>query len=340
MTNLNIDLSRYIDPLKEKLANGADILKEKLAPLIEKLEPLTERLEDLPYYPYSVIGIIAVILLLLIVMVVARKHSSSPKSPKKAKGKPNQPKRPRAYVTGTAVGLSSHEEYDHRHTSTTGYGGSPPVTVPTMTAPMASVSATPIYAAATPLITAPTLTAPVPATAAPIVTAAVTVTPAPAVTAQVAATPAPTVAIPTVTAPEPLGVIDPELKQAIKTCQEKFQATYMEMYIELGLTSSFDRFRTEVGTRLKDGKEAHHAISELKMTPEGVALVQMAVVAGNMLQSGECHTGKGQLDVHGRELLAVYRYALNTMQTKGLASLGDVKSKLDFMEKRIGELGG
>ena len=112
----------------------------------------------------------------------------------------------------------------------------------------------------------------------------------------------------------------------------------MEMYIELGLATNFEQFRMGVGNRFKS-KETYHAVSELKMEPEGVVLVQMAIVAGNTLQSGASHVGKGQLDVHGREIFAVYRYVLNTMLEKGLASQADVLNKIDSMEKTIQELG-
>jgi hypothetical protein len=112
------------------------------------------------------------------------------------------------------------------------------------------------------------------------------------------------------------------------------------MYIGLGLMSDFERLRTEVGNRIKDGKETYHAMSELKMTPEGVILMQMASVAGSILQSGTHHVGKGLLGIHGQELLTVYRYALNTMLTKGFASQADVQGKLSFMEQKVQELGG
>jgi len=112
----------------------------------------------------------------------------------------------------------------------------------------------------------------------------------------------------------------------------------MDMYIELGLATDFEQFRMWVANRFKS-KETYHAVSDLKMEPEGVVLLQMAIAAGNTLQSGASHTGKGQLDVHGRELFAVYRYALNTMLEKGLASQADVLNKINLMEKTIQELG-
>jgi len=148
------------------------------------------------------------------------------------------------------------------------------------------------------------------------------------------------VVVPTAAPEPPKPVVDPVLlEQAVKLCQEKFQETYIEMYIGLGLMSDFEGLRTEVGNRLKDGKEAYHAISELKMTPEGVILMHMASVAGNILQSGEHHVGKGLLGIHGQELLSVYRYALNAMQERGFASQADVQSKLDYIELKVRELG-
>ena len=273
---MSINLSQYLDPVKEKLAPLIEKLEPWLELLKEKLTPLMERLEVLPYYPYSVIGAAVVILLLLIV-----RGRLSPK-------KRSPANRSKGAVTGVAVGLASHEEY---------HGNAPVDNANVMTAPFPTATST------APMATAPMATAP------------------------------------TATAPEPYGsVADQTHDQVFKACQERFQAIYMDMYIELGLASDFEQFRTEVRNRLKS-KETYHAVSELKMDPEGVVLVQMAIVAGNTLQSGASHVGKGQLDVHGRELFAVYRHALNTMLEKSLASQDDVRNKIDFMEKALQELG-
>lgn len=148
------------------------------------------------------------------------------------------------------------------------------------------------------------------------------------------------VVLPTAPVEPPKPPVDPAvLASAVKACQEKFQEMYIEMYIGLGLMSDFERMRTEVNRRIEDGKEIYHSISELKMTPEGVVLMQMASVAGNILQSGEQHIGKGLLGIHGQELFSVYRYALNTMQEKGYATQAETQSKLDFMDQKVRELG-
>jgi len=310
MTNLNIDFLHYWDLLKEKLTLWWGLLKEKLTPwwdlfverltpwwdllvekltpwwdlFVEKLAPLMEKLEsfveNLPYYPHSVMWIAAAISLLLAALLISRRRSR------------RKSKRPKATVTGVAVGLSSHEEFNCENAPIGNAGGST-VTTPTST---------------TPTVTASTIVAPEP----------------------------PGIAAPGVTYPS---VADPAFEQAVKDCQEEFQEIYMEMYIELGFTSDFEQFRTDVVRRLKEGKETYHAISEFKMTPEAVVLVQMASVAGNILQSGGRHAGKGQLDIHGQELHRVYCYALNTMQEKGFASSADVQNKVDFMEKMVQELG-
>jgi hypothetical protein len=146
------------------------------------------------------------------------------------------------------------------------------------------------------------------------------------------------VVFPVTPAPKPL--IDPAaMEAAVKACQEKFQETYIEMYLGLGLMSDFEALRAEMGRRIADGKETYHAISELRFTPEGVVLMQMASVAGNLLQSGEHHIGPGLLGIYGQELFSIYRYALTTMQEKGFSSLAETQSKLDFMEQKIRELG-
>ena len=134
--------------------------------------------------------------------------------------------------------------------------------------------------------------------------------------------------------------VDPAiLEAAVKACQEKFQEMYIEMYIGLGLMSDFEKMRTEVSKRIAVGEDTYHAMTELKMTPEGVVLMQWASVSGNILQSGEQHIGKGLLGIHGQELYSVYRYALNTMQEKGLATQAETQAKLDFMDRKIKELG-
>jgi hypothetical protein len=134
--------------------------------------------------------------------------------------------------------------------------------------------------------------------------------------------------------------VDPAvIEAAVKNCQQKFQEMYIDMYLGLGLMSDFERMRTEVSQRLADGKETYHAISELKMTPEAVVLMQMVSVSGSLLQSGEQHIGKGLLGIHGQELFSVYRYALTTMQEKGFATQAETQSKFDFIERKIQELG-
>jgi hypothetical protein len=113
----------------------------------------------------------------------------------------------------------------------------------------------------------------------------------------------------------------------------------MELYIEFGLTSDFNQFREEITRRLKQDRDTHRAISELNMTPKAIALAQMASVAAGFLQSGEHHTGKGQLNAHGQELLKVHHYALNMMLEGGFTNKTDVQSKMDYIEKKVRELG-
>ena len=148
------------------------------------------------------------------------------------------------------------------------------------------------------------------------------------------------VVLPNAPAAPPKPPVDPVLMEAaVKACQDIFQEIYIEMYLGLGLMSDFENMRAELARRIADGKETYHAIDELKMTPDGVVLMQMASVAGNILQSGEQHVGRGLLGIHGQELFSVYRYALNTMQEKGYATLSETQSKLDFMDRKIQELG-
>jgi hypothetical protein len=140
--------------------------------------------------------------------------------------------------------------------------------------------------------------------------------------------------------PPPKPPVDPAaIEAAVKLCQETFQEMYIDMYLGLGLMSDFERMRTEVSQRLADGKETYHSMSELKMTPEAVVLMQMASVSGSLLQSGEQHIGKGLLGIHGQELFSVYRYSLTTMQEKGFATQAETQSKLDFIDRKIQELG-
>jgi hypothetical protein len=147
-------------------------------------------------------------------------------------------------------------------------------------------------------------------------------------------------AFPPKPAEPPAPPVDPAaIEAAIKLCQEKFQEMYIDMYLGLGLMSDFERLRTEVSQRLANGKETYHSISELNATPEAVVLMQMGSVAGSLLQSGEQHIGKGLLGIHGQELFSVYRYALTTMQEKGFATQAETQSKLDFIERKIQELG-
>ena len=140
--------------------------------------------------------------------------------------------------------------------------------------------------------------------------------------------------------PPPPPPVDPAvLAAAVQQAQNRFQEMYIEMYIGLGLMSDFERMRLEVNKRLGDGKDTYHAMSELKMSPEGVVLMQMASVSGNILQTGEQHIGKGLLGIHGQELLSVYRYALNSMQERGFATPEETQNKLNYMERKIQELG-
>jgi hypothetical protein len=75
------------------------------------------------------------------------------------------------------------------------------------------------------------------------------------------------------------------------------------------------------------------------MTPEAIALTHLADVAGEKLQSGEEHVGKGLLSIRGQELFSVYRYALNAIKGKGLASQAEVQNQLDDMDQKMRELG-
>jgi hypothetical protein len=203
-------------------------------------------------------------------------------------------------------------------------------------APAAAIQAEKAPMAAPPTVKAPAAAIPVekaPIAAAPIAAPPTVKAPAAAIPAAKAAIPA----TPVSAAPERQ---DPGLKQAIKQCQGKFQGIYMEMYVELGLVSNFDRLRTEVARRLREDDETFRAISDLGMAPEEVIFMQIASSAGSALQSGEHHKGKGQLSIQGQELLKVYRHALDAMRKKGSASQADVQSKLDFIDKRVRELGG
>ncbi|MDR1376704.1 MAG: hypothetical protein LBJ22_04260 [Synergistaceae bacterium] len=150
--------------------------------------------------------------------------------------------------------------------------------------------------------------------------------------------PAPTPPSPVSTPPKPSAdsaVID----EAVKNCQRKFQEMYIDMYLGLGLMSDFEQLRTEVDQRLADAKEYTARSPNSGLTPEAVVLTQVASVAGNLLQSGEQHVGKGLLGIHGQELFSVYCYALTTMQEKGIASQAETQDKLDFMKHKIQELG-
>ena len=221
----------------------------------------------------------------------------------------------------------------------------PPMTAKAPVAPVLSpVAEVSMVMSSEAVSTAPPMTAKAPA--APILSPVAEVS---MVTPSAAAPTAPPPVVRTQTAPippiarpsEPAKPIvdDAALEQTAKLCQGKFQGIYMQMYIELALVSNFDQFRTEVASRLRENKDIYRAVSELGMPPEGVILMQMAAVTSSFLQSGEHHTGKGQLNTKGQELLKVYRYTMDAMREKGIVSHADAQDKLDFMEKKMRELG-
>lgn len=122
--------------------------------------------------------------------------------------------------------------------------------------------------------------------------------------------------------------------------ESEFQRIYIEMYIDLELTTNFSVLRTEVNGKLSRGEPTGPLLPEGSANPEEYILASIALAALEDLQTKESRLETGELSPHGQELCKIYEYILNRLKGNGNL-LEDSARKLlqDTLEKVLGTSG-
>ena len=122
--------------------------------------------------------------------------------------------------------------------------------------------------------------------------------------------------------------------------ESEFQRIYIEMYIDLELTTNFSVLRTEVNGKLSRGEPTGPLLPEGSANPEEYILASIALAALEDLQTKESRLETGELSPHGQELCKIYEYILNRLKGNGNL-LEDSARKLlqETLEKVLGTSG-
>ena len=122
--------------------------------------------------------------------------------------------------------------------------------------------------------------------------------------------------------------------------ESEFQRIYIEMYIDLELTTNFSVLRTEVNGKLSRGEPTGPLLPEGSANPEEYILASIALAALEDLQTKESRLETGELSPHGQELCKIYEYILNRLKGNGNL-LEDSARKLlqETLEKVLGTTG-
>ena len=122
--------------------------------------------------------------------------------------------------------------------------------------------------------------------------------------------------------------------------ESEFQRIYIEMYIDLELTTNFSALRTEVNGKLSRGEPTGPLLPEGSANPEEYILASIALAALEDLQTKESRLETGELSPHGQELCKIYEYILNRLKGNGNL-LEDSARKLlqETLEKVLGTSG-
>ena len=122
--------------------------------------------------------------------------------------------------------------------------------------------------------------------------------------------------------------------------ESEFQRIYIEMYIDLELTTNFSALRTEVNGKLSRGEPTGPLLPEGSATPEEYILASIALAALEDLQTKESRLETGELSPHGQELCKIYEYILNRLKGNGKLSEDSARKLLqETLEKVLGTSG-
>lgn len=122
--------------------------------------------------------------------------------------------------------------------------------------------------------------------------------------------------------------------------ESEFQRIYIDMYIDLELTTNFSALRTDVNGMLSRGEPTGPLLPEGSATPDEYVLACIALAALEDLQTKESRLESGELSPHGQELCKIYEYILNRLKGNGNL-LEDSARKLlqETLEKVLGTSG-
>ena len=122
--------------------------------------------------------------------------------------------------------------------------------------------------------------------------------------------------------------------------ESEFQRIYIDMYIDLELTTNFSALRTDVNGMLSRGVSSEPLLPEGSATPDEYVLACIALAALEDLQTKESRLESGELSPHGQELCKIYEYILNRLKGNGNL-LEDSARKLlqETLEKVLGTTG-
>ena len=122
--------------------------------------------------------------------------------------------------------------------------------------------------------------------------------------------------------------------------ESEFQRIYIDMYIDLELTTNFSALRTDVNGMLSRGVSSEPLLPEGSATPDEYVLACIALAALEDLQTKESRLESGELSPHGQELCKIYEYILNRLKGNGKLSEDSARKLLqETLEKVLGTTG-
>ncbi|WP_299298671.1 hypothetical protein [uncultured Fretibacterium sp.] len=122
--------------------------------------------------------------------------------------------------------------------------------------------------------------------------------------------------------------------------ESEFQRIYIDMYIDLELTTNFSALRTDVNCMLSRGVSSEPLLPEGSATPDEYVLACIALAALEDLQTKESRLESGELSPHGQELCKIYEYILNRLKGNGKLSEDSARKLLqETLEKVLGTTG-
>ena len=122
--------------------------------------------------------------------------------------------------------------------------------------------------------------------------------------------------------------------------ESEFQRIYIDMYIDLELTTNFSALRTDVNGMLSRGVSSEPLLPEGSATPDEYVLACIALAALEDLQTKESRLESGELSPHGQELCKIYEYILNRLKGNGKLSEDSARKLLqETLEKVLGTSG-